>query len=72
MPGGGLTERNVLKVLKACKAREFHVSGRVVLDSPMTFRNPRVFMGGALRPPEFSLSVTDAGKCAAILSNANS
>jgi hypothetical protein len=28
----------------------------------MTFRNGRSFMGGELRPPEFTLSVTDAGR----------
>jgi hypothetical protein len=27
----------------------------------MVYRNPRVFMGGELRPPEYSRFVTDSG-----------
>jgi len=30
------------------------------VEGPMKFRNDRCFMGGELRPPEFSLLSTDA------------
>jgi hypothetical protein len=33
----------------------------------MAYRNPRVFMGGELRPPEYSVSTTDAGRIRACL-----
>jgi copper homeostasis protein len=60
MPGGGITPRNVGKIVGATGVTEVHMSARATLDSGMTVRNSRVFMGGALRPPEFSRKVTDA------------
>jgi copper homeostasis protein len=57
MPGGGVTERNLRKILDQTKAREIHSSAGGLRDSQMRFRNPRVFMGGQLGPPEFALKV---------------
>ena len=65
--GGGLTERNVRKVLDGCRAQEFHISARCAADSKMQYRNTRVFMGGALRPPEFSVSTVDCGRVSRFL-----
>ena len=59
MPGGGITDRNIGKIVDQCHPREIHVAGLVSVEGRMTYRNPRVFMGGELRPPEFTLSVTD-------------
>ena len=61
MPGGG-TERSVQKVVAQTGVKEFHLLGTVSVDSPMRHRNPRVFMGGELRPPEFTRLVTDANR----------
>lgn len=60
MPGGNIHDRNVEKIARATKAKELHVTGFVDLASEMKFRNPRVYMGGLLRPPEYSRSVTSA------------
>lgn len=60
MPGGGITERNVHKIVTQSGVKEVHVVGTSSLESPMTYRNPHCFMGGELRPPEFSRLVTDA------------
>jgi copper homeostasis protein len=57
MPGGGVTERNIQKLLTQTKAREIHSSAGGLRDSRMTFRNPRVFMGGQVGPPEYALKV---------------
>lgn len=62
MPGGGLRERNIAKVVAATGARELHVTGFATVESPIRYRNERVFMGGTLRPPEYQRSVTDAAK----------
>ena len=62
MPCGGLNERNIKKVIAASGASEVHVTGFVKVESEMRYRNERVFMGGALRPPEYLRSVTDAEK----------
>jgi copper homeostasis protein len=59
LPGGGLTMRNVRKVIAATGVTEIHLSARSTVESAMTFRNSRVFMGGALRPPEFNWKTTD-------------
>ena len=58
MPGGGLTPRNVKKFVGLTGVAEVHLSARQSVESLMTYRNPRVFMGGALRPAEFSWKTT--------------
>jgi copper homeostasis protein len=59
MPGGGLTPRNVRKIVEASGVSEVHLSARSGVESGMQHRNTRCFMGGALRPPEFSWKTTD-------------
>jgi copper homeostasis protein len=59
MPGGGLTPRNIAKFVAATGVNEVHLSARRIVESGMSFRNSRVFMGGTLRPPEFSWKTTD-------------
>ena len=62
MPGGGITERNIRKIVAASGVREVHVAAPVEVQSRMQYHNPRVFMGGELRPPEYTISTTDAGR----------
>lgn len=59
MPGGGLTPRNIAKIVAATGVSEVHLSARRTIESGMSHRNSRVFMGGTLRPPEFSWKTTD-------------
>ncbi len=72
MPGGGINERNIGRIVAASGAYEVHVSGRTTVDGAMTYRNTRTFMGGVLRPPEFSRTVADAGRIQAMLGAAKS
>ena len=65
MPGGG-AERNIGKVVARSGVREVHVTGTTSVESPMRFRNPRVFMGGELRPPEYTRATTDPEKIGAL------
>jgi copper homeostasis protein len=67
MPGAGITERNIKKIVEQSGAREVHVYAPVNVESRMRYRNTRCFMGGELRPPEFSLLVTDPGRIRAFL-----
>lgn len=62
MPGGGINERNLPKLVAGTGAREFHASCSATLDGRMKHRSTRVFMGGALRPPEHSFSNTDPAR----------
>ena len=59
MPGGGLTPRNIQKFVAMTGVHEVHLSARHTVESGMSYRNGRVFMGGTLRPPEFSWKTTD-------------
>lgn len=54
MPGGGVTERNLRKILDKTGAKEIHGSASGTRDSRMTYRNPRVAMGAQFGPPEYS------------------
>ncbi len=62
MPGGGITERNIGKIVEQSGVREVHVAAWGSVESRMKYRNSRCFMGGELRPPEFALTVTDADR----------
>jgi copper homeostasis protein len=53
MPGGGITARNVERIVAAAKPREMHFAALDAIESGMRFRRPHVFMGGELRPPEY-------------------
>jgi copper homeostasis protein len=59
MPCGDINVRNVRKVIARTGARELHVTGTKAVESGMKFRNERVYMGGELRPPEYSRATTD-------------
>mgnify|MGYP001799632916 CR=1 FL=1 len=60
--GGGITERNVQRVLEGSGATEFHCSARSSVCSLMEYCNNRVFMGAALKSDEFLNKVTDTSK----------
>uniref|UniRef100_W5KCX0 Copper homeostasis protein cutC homolog n=1 Tax=Astyanax mexicanus TaxID=7994 RepID=W5KCX0_ASTMX len=62
MPGGGITERNLQRILEGSGAQEFHCSARSSKDSAMKFRNCSVIMGASLSAPEFSQKVADVAK----------
>ncbi len=68
MPGGGLTVRNIRKLVRATGVSEVHLSARSTVESGMRHRNTRCFMGGTLRPPEFSWKTTDEAAVRAVVS----
>jgi len=70
MPGGGITERTAPKIVRALKVSEMHFAALEPQPGLMQYRNPRVFMGGTLRPPEYTLEVTKPEGVAAIIAAA--
>lgn len=62
MAGGGVHERNLHKIVTQSGVQEVHLSARGPVESTMLYRNRHVFMGGALRPPEFSHQTTDRAR----------
>ena len=67
LPGGGIDEFNIGKIVEATGVKECHISGRKKVASNMQFINRRVFMGGELRLPEYEISVADAERVRAML-----
>jgi copper homeostasis protein len=70
MPGGGITERTIGRIAPVCGATEFHFASLEPREGRMAYRNPRVFMGGTLRPPEYAQDVTRPESVAAIIAAA--
>lgn len=70
MPGGGVTERNIEKILRHTGAREIHGSASGTRESRMTFRNTRVAMGGQVGPPEYATKVTSLDRVRAFRARA--
>ncbi|KAG8135770.1 hypothetical protein E2320_008775 [Naja naja] len=60
--GGGITERNLQRILEGSGASEFHCSARSAKNSGMKFRNSNVKMGTSLSTPEHSSMVADVTK----------
>jgi copper homeostasis protein len=67
MPGGGITARNIAKIAAGSGAREFHFAALGAAEGRMAYRNTRVFMGGELRSPEYTLSVTNPADVGAVI-----
>lgn len=68
MPGGGVNDRNIHKIVQQSGVREIHLSARSSVESAMHYRRSHVFMGGTLRPPEFSRQVADSEQIRSIIS----
>ncbi|KAI8896753.1 copper homeostasis protein cutC [Globomyces pollinis-pini] len=59
LPGGGVTVRNLTKILDELPIKEIHMALPTQLASKMTHRNPNVYMGTSLTTPEYSITITD-------------
>jgi len=62
MPGGGITSRNIERIVSALEPREIHFASLDPAPSGMQFRRQHVFMGGELRPPEYDRLVTSPSR----------
>ena len=71
VPGGGITERNLERVLRGSGATEFHCSARGSRSSQMQYRNSAVAMGASYGPPEYAVKVADPDRVAALISIAH-
>ncbi|GGO19808.1 copper homeostasis protein CutC [Microbispora rosea subsp. aerata] len=70
MPGGGITPRNVGRVVEATGAGEIHFAALVDEPSPAVHRNPYPFMGGELRQPEYVRRITSPALVAEVIAAA--
>ncbi|RJQ75173.1 copper homeostasis protein CutC [Pseudonocardiaceae bacterium YIM PH 21723] len=67
MPGGGITPRNVTRIVAETGVRELHFAALVDQDSPAVHRNPRPHMGGQLSRPEYQRTVTSPDKIRSVI-----
>ncbi|GAA2901239.1 copper homeostasis protein CutC [Streptosporangium fragile] len=72
MPGGGITPRNVRRVVEATGVSEIHFAALVDAPSPALYRNPHPFMGGELRQPEYARLITSPGLVSQVITAAGS
>jgi copper homeostasis protein len=59
MPGSGINDLNIASIAINTAAKEFHLTGRKIIDSEMIFRKQNISMGGSHDIAEFSRKVTD-------------
>jgi copper homeostasis protein len=71
MPGGGITARNVDRIVAGAKLKEMHFAALEPTMSGMRQRREHVFMGGELRPPEYDRLVTSAETIRSVMAKAS-
>lgn len=71
MPGGGITARNVERIVAAAKPAEIHFAALETAASGMQVRRPHVFMGGELRPPEYDRLETSVSGIRSVMTRLN-
>jgi copper homeostasis protein len=70
MPGGGITARNVERIVAEAQPKEMHFAALVPTTSGMQNRREHVYMGGVLRPPEYDRSITSGATIRAVMAGA--
>ena len=59
MPGSGINLSNIGLIARTTGAREFHLTGRKILESEMMFQRQNILMGGYSGMSEYSRKVAD-------------
>ena len=72
MPGGGITVRNVERIVAAARPSEIHFAALGPVESAMRFRRAHVFMGGELRPPEYERLDTSQALIRSVMTSGSS
>jgi copper homeostasis protein len=66
MPGSGVNENTVEKIVSLSKAKEIHFSATNFKDSSMVYRNPKIASMGSDEGSEFRLRIVDPFRVRAI------
>lgn len=69
MPGSGININNIRAIALDTGAKEFHLTGRKIIDSDMIFRKPDISMGGIQAISEYSRKVADPDMITSIVNN---
>jgi copper homeostasis protein len=68
MPGSGINESNIRLIAESTHAKEFHLTGRKIIDSGMIFRRDDVSLGGSYDQSEFTRKIADGEIIRSIIS----
>ncbi|MCB2221153.1 MAG: copper homeostasis protein CutC [Bacteroidetes bacterium] len=60
MPGSGINTQNIREIRDITNTKEFHLTGRKILESKMKYRKEGIHMGGIPDIPEYDVLATDA------------
>ena len=69
MPGSGINDSNIAKIAQCSGAKEFHLTGRKVIESEMSYRKQDISLGAGSNISDFSRKVADADMIRSIISN---
>jgi copper homeostasis protein len=69
MPGSGINPANISKIARGTGAKEFHLTGRKVIESDMIYRKSGISMGGSNDISEYSRKVADPDVIRSIITN---
>jgi copper homeostasis protein len=72
MPGSGIDASNIAKIASGTGATEFHLTGRRVIESEMSFRVQGISMGGHPEYSEYFRKVADPEMINSIINNLKS
>ena len=70
IPGGGITPRNVDRIVAVARPKEIHFAALELEEGGMRFRRNHVFMGGELRPPEYDRLTTSEATIRSVIKKA--
>ena len=69
MPGSGINDSNIAKIAQCSGAKEFHLTGRKVIESEMSYRKQDISLCAGSNISDFSRKVADADMIRSIISN---
>lgn len=67
LPGGGITKKNAAKLVQGTGVTQIHFAALKAVSEPSTARNPSIYYGGALYPPEDRFETADLAAMADII-----
>ncbi len=71
MPGAGINDKNILKLIDETKAREYHFSGKKKYPSDMKYFNHDIVMGNSGNVDEYAIFVSDTEIIRNVISKAH-
>ena len=67
LPGGGITKKNAAKLVKGTGVNQIHFAALKAVAEPSTAKNPAIYYGGALYPPEDRFETADLSAISEII-----